>query len=54
MINTGKTEYMALNCPEDQNLTVGPEGLKQVDDFCYLGSMVASSINDFKRHKELA
>lgn len=53
LINISKIEFMALNCPGNQTLTVEPETLKQVNDFRYLGSMVASSLNDFKRRKAL-
>jgi hypothetical protein len=54
LINTSKTEYMALNCPGNDKLSAGSDLLKQVNDFRYLGSMVASSLSDFKRRKALA
>ena len=54
MINTDKTEYLSINCPANQNLTIGTKFLKKVEDFLYLGSMVASSSADFKRRHGLA
>lgn len=53
LITTNKIEFMAINCPENEKLTVVPETLKQVNDLRYLGSMVASSLNDFKRRRAL-
>ena len=49
MINTDKTEYLSMNCPANQNLTVSSKALEKVEDFCYMGSMVGSSSTYFKR-----
>ncbi len=46
LINIGKTEYMALNYPGNDKLSAGYKPLKQVNDFRYLSSMVASSFSD--------
>ena len=54
MINTDKTEYLTLNCPTNQHLMVGQKALNRVDDFRYLGSMVAKSLADFKRRHGLS
>ena len=54
LINTSKTEFMTLNCPRNQKLTVVSVSLKHVNDFRYLGSIVASSLNNFKRRTVLA
>ena len=54
VINTDKTEFLTLNCPTNQQLMVGPKSLSRVDDFRYLGSMVASSRTDFKKRHGLS
>ena len=54
MINTNKTEYLSINCPANQNLTVSSKTLEKVEDFLYLGSIVGSSSADFKRRHGLA
>jgi len=54
IINIPKTEYMTVNCGPHTPLKVYGSPIKQVDDFRYLGSMMANSANDFKRRKALA
>ena len=54
VINTDKTEFLTLNCPTNQQLMVGRKFLSRVDDFRYLGSMVASSRTDFKKRHGLS
>ena len=53
MVNTDMTEYLTLNFPKNQNLMVGPKALKRVNNFRYLGSLVANSNTDFKRRHGL-
>ena len=52
--DTDKTEYLSMNCPANQNLTVSSKALEKVEDFCYMGSMVGSSSTYFKRRHGLA
>ena len=54
-INVEKTEYMAFNIPSEEcHIMIGNHEIKRVDDFRYLGSMMKSSENDFKRRRGLA
>ena len=55
-ISVPKTEYTCVNADtgESQPLKVYGESIKQVQDFKYLGFMMASSSNDLKRRKALA
>ncbi|KAI8507856.1 hypothetical protein Bbelb_140960 [Branchiostoma belcheri] len=54
VISVLKTEYMCYNTGPGQSLQVYGEPIKQVQDFRYLGSMVASSSNDLKKRRALA
>ena len=53
LINIGKTEVMTLASCKD-GLMLDGEEMKQVDDFRYLVSMMASSESDIKRRRTLA
>ena len=48
-----KRYFQCLLTGESQPLKVYGESIKQVQDFKYLGSMMASSSNDLKRQKAL-
>ena len=54
VISVPKTEYMTVNCSPQPPLEVYEQPIKHVPDFRYLGSMMASSINDLTRRKALA
>lgn len=45
-LNEDKTEYMSLNSPESQILTLKGKNIKEVNDFLYLGSWIESSKKD--------
>ena len=53
-ISVPKTEYMMYNIPSPGNLQADGEDIKQVSNFCYLGSLVADSKQDFRRRKGVA
>ena len=54
VISAPKTEYIAINCSPQPQLEVYGNKINHVQDFRYLGSMMASSSGDFKRRKGLA
>ena len=54
VISASKTEYIAINCCPQPPLEVYSSTINHVQDFKYLGSMMASSSGDFKRRKGLA
>ena len=53
-INVGKTKQFIININDPKPLKVGAEDIEIVKDFKYLGSLVASSENDFMHRKSLA
>ena len=54
IISAPKTEYMVINCHPQPPLEVYGNAINKVEDFKYLGSMMASSSGDFKKRKGLA
>ena len=54
IISVAKTEYMTINCNPQPPLQVYGESISHVNDFRYLGCMMASSTNDLTRRKALA
>ena len=53
IISVPKTEYMCFNAVPGQSYHVYGETINQVDNFKFLGSMMASSGNDLKRRRPL-
>ena len=53
IISVPKTEYMCFNAVPGQSYHVYGETINQVDNFKFLGSMMASSGNDLKRRRAL-
>ena len=54
VISAPKTEYITINCCPQPPLEVYGSTINHVQDFKYLGSMMASSSGDLKRRKGLA
>ena len=56
IINIEKTQFMAFNQPTEEALTIELDGkqLKEVTDFQYLGSRMASAVADLKHRSGLA
>ena len=54
VISSSKAEYIVINCCPQPPLEVYSSTINHVQDFKYLGSMMASSSGDFKRRKGLA
>ena len=54
VISAPKTEYITINCCPQPPLEVYGSTINRVQDFKYLGSMMASSSGDLKRRKGLA
>ncbi|XP_068756758.1 uncharacterized protein [Montipora capricornis] len=54
VISAPKTEYIVINCCPQPPLEVYGSTINHVQDFKYLGFMMASSSGDFKRTKGLA
>lgn len=54
VISAPKTEYITINCCPQPPLEVYGSTINHVQDFKYLGSMMASSGGDLKRRKGLA
>ncbi|XP_078617621.1 uncharacterized protein LOC144885572 [Branchiostoma floridae x Branchiostoma japonicum] len=54
VISVPKTEYMTINCSPQPPLEVYGQPIKNVTNFRYLGSMMASSKNDLTRRRALA
>ena len=54
VISASKTEYIAINCCPQPPLEVYGSTINHVEDFKYLGAMMACSSGDFKRRKGLA
>ena len=54
IISVPKTEYMCFNAVPGQSYHMYGEAINQVDNFKFLGSMMASSENDLKRRRALA
>ncbi|XP_068680408.1 uncharacterized protein [Montipora capricornis] len=54
VISAPKTEYIVINCCPQPPLKLYGSKINHVQDFKYLGSMMASSSGDFKRRKGLA
>ena len=54
IISVPKTEYMCFNAVPGQSYHVYSETINQVDNFKFLGSMMASRRNDLKRRRALA
>jgi len=53
VINLMKTKALFLNC-EPTSLVVLEGEVAQVEDFCYLGSMVSSPLQDLRRRRGMA
>ena len=53
VIGAPKTEYITINCCPQPPLEVYGSTINHVQDFKYLGSMMASSSGDLKRRKGL-
>ena len=53
-INIGKTKLMALNCDGQDTISLNDEKIERVSDFKYLGSMMASEVEDLKYRKNQA
>jgi len=53
IINCKKTEALFLNC-EQTSVVVLEEEVAQVEDFCYLGSMISSPLRDLRRRRGIA
>lgn len=46
IVNCEKTEHLRLNINDPTDLKLGDKTIRQVDDFKYLGSLIASTSND--------
>jgi hypothetical protein len=46
IVNCEKTEHLRLNINDTTDLKLGDKTIRQVDDFKYLGSLIASKSND--------
>ena len=46
IVNCEKTEHLRLNINDTAELMLGDKTIKEVDDFKYLGSLIASTSND--------
>ena len=53
-INEEKTEVMMFNIPDNEDVFLDGRKLKRVDDFKYLGAMMASTKNELKRREAQA